>query len=70
MDNSLFSVVTITEAAELWGLHENTIRRAIDAKYKPIQARRSGRVILLSYASCVSRWGKPRRVILTRVSLI
>ena len=56
-------VLTITEVSELWGKNPVTVRRAIDSPCKPLKARRSGRVLLISYSSCVARWGNPKQPI-------
>lgn len=59
--DDLFSLATITEIAELWGLHPMTVRRALNAKKKPLRARQSGRIILISVESVKARWGLPIR---------
>jgi len=57
--DDLFSLATITEIAELWGLHPTTVRRALNAKKKPLRARKSGLIILVSVESVKARWGQP-----------
>lgn len=61
MDEKLFTLATIPEIAECWGLHPKTVRRALDAKRNPLQARKSGRIILVSIESVRKRWGAPIR---------
>jgi hypothetical protein len=58
--DTLLQVVTITEAARMWRKHNLTVRRAIDARQKPLIARKSDNVWLINYESCVRRWGEPK----------
>lgn len=57
--DELFTLATIPEIAELWGVHPTTVRRALNAKKKKLRARQSGRAILVSVDSVVARWGQP-----------
>lgn len=61
--DTLLTVLTIREVAAKWRLHPVTVRRALDAKRNPLVARQSpddrGGVWLISYESCVRRWGNP-----------
>lgn len=55
----LLHVVTVREAARMWNVNPTTIRRAIDARRRPLEARKSDVIWLISYESLVRRWGLP-----------
>lgn len=62
--NTLLEVLTISEIARCWRKHPLTVRRAIDARRKPLIGRKSpetiGGVWLISRESVVRRWGNPQ----------
>lgn len=64
-DEMLFEVLTIQEVAYMWEKNVTTVRRAIDSRQKSLLARKPfdapGSTWLVSYRSCVRRWGEPRR---------
>ncbi|OBZ08034.1 helix-turn-helix domain-containing protein [Bacillus sp. FJAT-26390] len=50
----LFVVYTSREAAELWGLSENTVTKWISrGKFNPDEARKSGKVWLVTHDGMV-----------------
>lgn len=53
----LYSVVTLSEACRLWGLHRTTVTYCIDTGL--LSARRSGRVYLLLTRELTARYGQP-----------
>ncbi|MFQ3645666.1 MAG: hypothetical protein SNJ83_10675 [Aggregatilineales bacterium] len=53
----LYSVVTLSEACRLWGLHRTTLVYCIDMGL--LSARRSGRVWLLLSRELTARYGQP-----------
>jgi hypothetical protein len=61
MSDVLKEVLTVREAAELFGVHVRTVRRAIDARRYPLEARKSPDTErgtwLVTRASCLKRWG-------------
>lgn len=69
MDTKLLTVVTLSEAAELWRKHRLTILRAIDSRMDnrqrkpPLVARKSPDneqgIWLISVESLRARWGDP-----------
>ena len=59
MENELFTLATITEIAECWNVNPVTVRRAIYSRRNPLQARKSGRIILITTSSAKKRWGDP-----------
>jgi hypothetical protein len=61
--DELLKVVTLSEAAQLWYLHPDTVRRAIFTRRNPLVARKSPNGWLITYQSCVRRWGHPPREI-------
>jgi len=61
--DDLFSVSTILEIARVWNKNPVTVRRAIDAKRNPLEARKSAGVWLISVQSVKRRWGNPPREI-------
>lgn len=61
--DTLLEVLTIPEVAYLWYLHPDTVRKAIFTRRNPVHARKTGRVWLISYQSCVQRWGTPPRTL-------
>ena len=60
----LNEVLTIREAAAIYGVHPMTVRRAIDARRNPLEARKSPDdrmgTWLVTRASCERRWGHLR----------
>ncbi len=58
--DALYSLLTITEVARLWGRHPSTVRNALGARKRPLTFRQSDRVYLITYESCLRRWGPPR----------
>lgn len=65
-DTFLFEVLTVSEVAYMWHKNMTTVRRAIDSKKKPLVARKpfdyANGTWLVSYRSCVRRWGEPIRL--------
>lgn len=61
--DELYTVSTILEIARLWNKNPVTVRRAIDAKRNPLEARKSAGVWLISVESVKRRWGNPPREI-------
>lgn len=57
---TLYSLLTIPEVARMWGKHPDTVRVALGARRNPLVFRKTERVYLVTYESCVRRWGKPR----------
>lgn len=57
----LEGVLTISEVAALWQRHPVSIRRAFDSRKRPLVARKSEHIWLISYESCLRRWGPPRK---------
>ncbi|MBE6043559.1 MAG: hypothetical protein E7216_04905 [Clostridium thermopalmarium] len=61
-DNALYEVYTATEAAELWGLNESTVRKAISnikSKFTPgIDYRKAGSVTLIAKKAMERVYGK------------
>ena len=55
----VYAVTTINEASRLWYLSRTAIVYAIDAGL--ITARKSGKTWLISVASMIARYGKPKR---------
>jgi hypothetical protein len=60
MEDELIKIVTLTEAARLWGKHPTSVRRARDSKRNPLVVRETDRVWLISVASLRRRWGSPK----------
>lgn len=60
---TLKTVLTISEIAQRWNKHPTTVRRALDARRNPLEARKSPDVEkgvwLITYESCVKKWGFP-----------
>jgi len=56
---SIYTVTTVEEVAQLWGKHQVSVRRAIDSKRNPLKARKSGNLWLIDVESVVNRWGQP-----------
>lgn len=65
-DEMLFEVLTIQEVAYMWEMNATSVRRAIDSARKPLVARKPfdcpGSTWLVSYRSCVRRWGEPKHL--------
>lgn len=61
--DDLYSVLTLSEVAYMWCKHPSTVRYALGARRKPLVFRPTPRAYLITYASCVRRWGKPIRSI-------
>ena len=61
-DSTLFKVYTTTEAAQLWGFNESTVRKAIqNGKFKlGIDYRKAGRVTLITKEAMVKVYGVPK----------
>lgn len=61
-DSSLFEIFTTTEAAQLWGLNESTVRKAIQGnKFKlGIDFRKAGRVTLITKEAMIRVYGEPK----------
>lgn len=58
--DELLSVVTLQEAARLWGKHPTSVRRARDSRRAPpLEVRETPRAILITVASLRRRWGDP-----------
>lgn len=57
-ENPILQVVSAAEAARLWYLHPDTVRKAIFTRRNPLEARRCGKGWLVSVRSCEARWGK------------
>ncbi len=57
--DDLYTVSTILEIARVWHKNPVTVRRAIDSKRNPLEARKSGGVWLVSVESVKRRWGNP-----------
>lgn len=64
MNNPLLEVLTPAEVAHMWYLHIDTVYKAIFTRRNPLEARKSGRTWLISYQSCVRRWGNPAKPLL------
>lgn len=58
-EDVLHQVVTISEAARLWGYHPDTLRNAIDTGR--VNARKSAGTWLISTASLMVRYGPPQK---------
>ena len=56
-EDALHQVVTVREAAELWGYHPRTSQLAINLGR--INARKSGCIWLVSTASLLQHYGSP-----------
>ena len=61
-DSALFEIFTTTEAAQLWGLNESTVRKAIQGnKFKlGIDFRKAGRVTLITKEAMIRVYGEPK----------
>ena len=58
--DTLLDVVTVAEAAHMYGKNVRSVRRAIESRYKPLEARQSGTTWLITVASLRRRWGCPK----------
>lgn len=68
--DTLLTVVTIKEAARLWGKHPNTVRAAIYAKSRPfLVVRRADPYYLITVESLRRRWGDPKIPLDTLINL-
>lgn len=56
---ALFEVVTVKEAARMWGKNRASVVRAIDSRHRPLVARKSDSAWLITVASLRRRWGEP-----------
>lgn len=54
----LFSLMTVTEAADRFGKHENTVLKAIDEG--KLDCRKSGSIYLIRADSLIKLWGHPK----------
>lgn len=56
-------VLTVTEVARMWDKSPEHIRLTIHARYRPLEARKAALqnrgCWLITYESCVRRWGNP-----------
>lgn len=61
-DSALFKVYTTTEAAQLWGFNESTVRKAIqNGKFKlGIDYRKAGRVTFITKEAMERVYGEPK----------
>lgn len=57
---TLESVLTLTEVSRMWAKHPTTVRNALGARKRPLVFRQTDRVYLVTYESCLRRWGPPR----------
>lgn len=59
--NELLTVVTLQEAARLWGKHHTSVRRARDSRRAPaLEVRDTPTAILITVSSLKRRWGEPK----------
>lgn len=58
--STLELTLTLSEVAQMWGKHPNTVRCALGAKKRPLIFRPASCGYLIDYQSCVHRWGKPK----------
>lgn len=58
--DTLLSVVTVSEAARMYEKNVRSVRRAIESRHKPLEARQSGRDWLITVDSLRRRWGAPK----------
>lgn len=61
--NPLLEVLTPSEVAHMWYLRVDTVRKAIFTRRNPLEARKAGHNWLITYQSCVQRWGQPARTL-------
>lgn len=59
LKNPLYTLLTIPEVARVWERHYGTVHMALGAKRNPLIFRKTDRVYLVTYESCVRRWGEP-----------
>lgn len=57
-ENPLLQVVTAAEAARLWYLHPDTVKKALVTRRNPLEWRMTGRDYLVSVRSMERRYGK------------
>lgn len=57
------NIMTVNEAAEMWGITEGAIRKAINSrKFVPcIDYRKAGRITLICYEAMARVYGEPKR---------
>lgn len=60
-ENPLLEVLSIAEVVELWHLHPSSVKKGIFTQRKRLEARKCGRDWLVTYRSCVKRWGEPTK---------
>ena len=57
VSEDLYVVVSVLEAAHMWGVNPNTIRYHIDRGH--LAARKCGHTVIVSVASLVALYGPP-----------
>ena len=57
--NELLTLLTIAEVSRLWQKNRTSVLVAMGARKRALEYRKTGWVYLITYNSCVRRWGKP-----------